>query len=268
MARIGTHLRKILVGLCLTLLWAVPTHAQEIWVPPTYQADTGGLGIGSNTFWPVTPAGAVRLAFAVPNNLLTFSGAKLVLIPSSPAAGSSLIVYVCAAKQSDLVGASCSGAFTFPFSSPANRLHEVDITTAVGPSVGLPGQNYLAVVAFSTPTTATDHILGMRFSYGATGGPTGRDGCDRCDGCDWRDGCDRCRRVRPAPPVRRVRRATRARRVPLARRVRRARRVRPAQRGERARRVRLVRPGRHGRDGCDRCDGRRTGATGATGRDG
>ena len=31
--------------------------------------------------------------------------------------------------------------------------------------IGVPGANYLAVLAYSTPTTTTDHIVGLRFAY-------------------------------------------------------------------------------------------------------
>src|SRR5262245_31060439 len=117
MARIAIHLRKAAVAACLSLFWALPAHAQELWVAPTYQTDTGGVGVGSNTFWPVTPAGVVRLAFGVPNNLQTFQGAKIVLIPNAPVGSSTAVVYVCSAKQSDLVGAACTGPSFFPFTA-------------------------------------------------------------------------------------------------------------------------------------------------------
>ena len=62
---------------------ATPVHADEIWVAPTSQADLGGLSVASNVFWPVTPLGAVRLAWAIPADLQTFQNARLVLIPSA-----------------------------------------------------------------------------------------------------------------------------------------------------------------------------------------
>ena len=61
--------------------WAAPARADGVWVPPTSQADLGGLGISSSGVWPATPAGAVRLAWAVPEDLQTFQSAKVVLIP-------------------------------------------------------------------------------------------------------------------------------------------------------------------------------------------
>ena len=68
-----------------------PARADEVWVAPTSQADLGGLGIGSNGVWPATPAGAVRLAWAVPDDLQTFQSAKVVLIPHTPGGAATLI---------------------------------------------------------------------------------------------------------------------------------------------------------------------------------
>ena len=108
-------------AVCLLMVTglAVPARADEIWVAPTYQADFGGLGVGSNTFWPVTAVGVVRLAWAVPGNLQTFQSAKLVIIPhTSPPGGSGVLnVFVCHAQHGDLVGAACTGPVPHSFSS-------------------------------------------------------------------------------------------------------------------------------------------------------
>ena len=153
MTRMRARCAKVFAAMWLALAWAIPTRAQEIWVPPTLQADTGGLGVANNGIWPVTPVGAVRLAFAVPNDLQTFQNAKVVLIPNSPGGSSLLVVYACAAKQSDSVVTACAGPFSFPFAGVTNRLSEINITTALSTSVSLPGQNYIAVLAYTTPTS-------------------------------------------------------------------------------------------------------------------
>ena len=41
----------------------------------------------------------------------------------------------------------------------------MEIGGFIAPRLGTPGANYLAVIAYTTPTTATDHIVGLRFSY-------------------------------------------------------------------------------------------------------
>jgi len=58
--------RFAFVWIALFITTATVAHADEIWIAPTYQQDIGGLGVASSAFWPVTAAGVVRLALAVP----------------------------------------------------------------------------------------------------------------------------------------------------------------------------------------------------------
>jgi hypothetical protein len=149
-------------------LLAGSVGADEVWVAPTYQADFGGFGIGSNGIWPATVVGAVRFAWAVPDNLQTFQSAKVVLIPHSPGGAATLNVLICRAENADAVTAACVGPLPEAFTGVANELLEVDVSAMVGPGVGAPGLRYLAVLAFTTPTTTTDHIVGLRFVYTPT----------------------------------------------------------------------------------------------------
>jgi hypothetical protein len=153
-----------IVGVLIAVV-AAPVRAEEIWVAPTSQADFGGIEVASNTFWPVTPAGAVRLALAIPNNLKTFQSAKLVLIPSVSSPSSVLNFFLCPAQASQVVTASCAGPFTQGFTSVANQLVEIDMSAAIGAHLGTPGATYLAMLAYTTPSTTTDHIVGLRFAY-------------------------------------------------------------------------------------------------------
>ena len=94
--------RKFLLGRCamrtidhvgvgvvvLALLLLVPTASsaqsqREIFVTPTYQADTGGLGVGvgPGIIWPVSPSSVVRMIIEVPSDLLTFQSANVVFVP-------------------------------------------------------------------------------------------------------------------------------------------------------------------------------------------
>ena len=144
----------------------VPAQGDELWVAPTYQQDVGGLGIGSNVIWPVTPFGVVRFAFAIPDNLQTFVSATLVVIADSPGGAATLQVFTCPAQSSSgHVNTSCVGPVPHGFSSVVNEITEVDVTATVAGQVGIPGATYLALVAFTTPTQATDHIVGLRFTY-------------------------------------------------------------------------------------------------------
>ena len=117
---------------------AVPAHADEIWVAPTYQQDIGGLGIASNAIWPVTPIGVVRLAWSIPDDLQTFQIAKVVIIPNSSGGSSTLNAFVCPAQNGNAVAAACGGPFTQAFSGVANQLVEVDISSLIASRIGTP----------------------------------------------------------------------------------------------------------------------------------
>ena len=166
--RIGVLMCALFAALATTV------RANEIWVAPTLQTDTGGLGVG-NGIWPVSPKGVTRLVVAVPDDLQTFQGARIVLIPSAPAGAGVLHVHICTAENSDMVGASCAGPIDQPFVGVANRLIEVDVSAALAPSVTNPGTRYLAIAAYTTPTFTTDHIVGLRFAFEGTtvAGPQG-----------------------------------------------------------------------------------------------
>ncbi|HEY5907110.1 MAG TPA: tail fiber domain-containing protein [Vicinamibacteria bacterium] len=118
--------------------------------------------------WPVSVVGAVRFAWAVPDNLEVFQSAKVVVIPHAPGGPATLNLRICRAENAEQVTAACAGPFTQTFDGVPNELLEVDISAILGPAVGAPGLRYLAVLAFTTPTTATDHIVGLRFAYTPT----------------------------------------------------------------------------------------------------
>ena len=150
---------------CVLIAFANLAAADEMWIAPTLQQDTGGFGIGSNVFWPVTVVGATRFAWGVPDDLQAFQAAKIALIPHAPGGAATLNVIVCAAQSGQPVAGSCSGLSAHPFTGVPNQLIEVDISADLAPKVGAAGLNNLAVVAFTTPTTTTDHVAGLRFIY-------------------------------------------------------------------------------------------------------
>ena len=150
-----------------------PAGANEMWVSPTYQQDLGGVGVGSNTVWPATAAGAVRFAWAIPNDLQSFQAAKIVLIPHGPGGAASLNVIVCQAQSGNLALGGCAALSAQPFNGVTNQLLEVDVSAFISPKIGVPGANYLTVLAYTTPSTATDHIVGLRFAYASTAASLG-----------------------------------------------------------------------------------------------
>jgi hypothetical protein len=156
------------------LVWAAvatPAQANEMWIAPTSQQDLGGLGAASNVVWPVTPIGAVRLAWAIPNDLQTFQSAKLAMIPGSPGGAANLNVIVCAAQNASV--ATSAWPLAQSFTGIANQLIEVEIGALIASKIGTPGVNYVTVLAYTAPTTTSDHILGLRFTYAGQPGAQG-----------------------------------------------------------------------------------------------
>ncbi len=94
--------RCLVSSILLNAILLSPAYADEVWVAPTYQEDAGGLGIGSNGFWPVTAIGASRFALGVPNNLQAFQSVTIVLIPHTPGGAATLNVFICAAEDGQL----------------------------------------------------------------------------------------------------------------------------------------------------------------------
>ncbi len=136
-AVIGAACLLVVTGL------TAPARGDELWVAPTAQQDVGGLGIGStgsNGIWPVTPIGAVRLAWAIPDNLKTFRSATLVLIPDSPGGATTLNVILCSAQHGDPVVDACVGPVPHGFTGVGDQLTEVDVSATVAAQVGVPGR--------------------------------------------------------------------------------------------------------------------------------
>ena len=160
--------KRTVAAFSVLIAFTCPAAADEMWIAPTLQQDLGGLGIASNVVWPVTVVGASRFAWGVPDNLETFQGAKVVLIPHTPGGAATLNIIVCAAQNGEPVTGTCAGPIAHAFSGVANRLSEVDISADLAPRVGTAGLNNLAVVAYTSPTTTTDHFVGLRFVFNPT----------------------------------------------------------------------------------------------------
>jgi hypothetical protein len=172
MMNVPRRVRQLVAAFLAIFGLARAAGADELWIASTYQVDVGGFGIGSNVVWPATAIGSARFALAVPNNLQTFQSAKVLLIPHRPGGAATLNVIVCAAESGQAAAGNCTGPVPYAFTGVVNQLLEIDISTAVASTVGAPGLNNLAIVAYTTPTTGTDHLVGLRFAYTPTP-PTG-----------------------------------------------------------------------------------------------
>jgi len=91
-----------------------------------------------------------------------------VLIPHGPGGAATLNLVACQAQGGNLALSGCSPLATQGFVGVTNQLIEVDVTGALAGKIGVPGSNYVTVLAYTTPSTATDHIVGLRFAYAST----------------------------------------------------------------------------------------------------
>ena len=165
MVTVLSRSRTLSLIVALMMTSAAAASADEIWIPPTAQADTGGIGVASSGVWPASPYGATRFAFGVPNNLQTFQAARILVIPNTTSADGSLNVIVCRGASGDGAVSACGSTMTYPLSRVANTLVDVDISSALQGGLGTAGQSYLSVLAFTTPNTTADRLVGLRFSY-------------------------------------------------------------------------------------------------------
>jgi hypothetical protein len=115
----------------------------------------------------VTPAGAVRFVWATPSDLTDLLSAEVAIIPGGIDSGSFLNLFVCPADTNGAVAGACVGPLPTIFSGTPNKLTEVDVSLSLMPHVGDPGFTYVAILAYTTPTTSTDYIVGLRMTYHA-----------------------------------------------------------------------------------------------------
>ena len=155
----------LLVSCC-----AATSGANDIWLLPTYQRDLGGVGTAVDAIWPATAAGLARFVLAVPNDFQTLRSAAIAVIPTLSSPTAILTSYSCSARAGDAVSSSCDTPQTHQFVAVANHLAEIDVTQELIGRIGDPGNGYASILAFTSPTTLTDHIVGLRISY--DGAPT------------------------------------------------------------------------------------------------
>ena len=143
---------------------AVPARADELWVAPTHQADSSAASASVAIFSGPSPRSAsCGSPGACPTTSRRSGTRSRCSSPHSPGGAATLNLLVCPAESGDTVVGDCAGPFASAFTGIANQLLEVDVSAAIAPHVGTPGQTSLAVVAFTAPTMVTDHVVGLRF---------------------------------------------------------------------------------------------------------
>jgi hypothetical protein len=186
-ARIGLFL--LFAGVFLFQAQAKCALANEIWVPPSESRTTLGN-------WGVTSTGMAHFSFAVPDDMASFTSAKIVIIPT---AALNLIydlnISVGSSGQSYTSGAYSDTSLME--SVVANQLTEVDVTSKVAAAAPVPSDNLSIFFSPHSEFQPNVNVIGLRFAYagssglrgaavqsGATGqtGPTGPKGATGATG--------------------------------------------------------------------------------------
>ncbi len=149
------------------------SKAHEIWVAPTHLSNEPPLMVGT---WPTTAMGAARFAFAIPDNMASFTRAVVVLLPLADATGKFSIVGLIG-QDSELLNADIELMQDVPIVVNAHTITEVDVTSFFTQLIDTDsaGADYVGVIFWMSTQTATDHVLGLRFTYDGPAGPPGLD---------------------------------------------------------------------------------------------
>jgi hypothetical protein len=157
------HYVRVTMVAAIALSTVATAAAEEIWVLPTYQSDTG-IGISSNNYWPVTAAGMVRFAVSVPADFARLSSAHIVMIPHASTSSGIVYLVACMAADGDFVDAQCTGVIDHRFTPTANQLLELDVTARLAPAF-LSANVYVAVYVYTSPNFRNDHFVGLRLTH-------------------------------------------------------------------------------------------------------
>jgi hypothetical protein len=176
--KIGLFL--LIAGVLLLQISAISALAMETWVRPAEAESSLGN-------WGVTANGAAHFSFGVPDDMTTFTSAKVVIVASlKELSGIKYNATIVVASNAETAVASTGAPITNTYSEtkelddvPFSKydLYEVDVTSLFNylPSPLNPGTDNVSI--FFNPLTAYlpyVRVIGLRFTYaGTAGGPQG-----------------------------------------------------------------------------------------------
>ena len=165
--KIGIFL--LISGIALLQISSISALASELWVSPSEAKTTLGN-------WGVTSTGAAVFSFGVPDDMATFTSAKLVIIPTKNLS----LVYDLKINGGSNGQSYTSGAYSptnLGNSVAANELTEIDVTSAVAAATPVPSNNFTIFFSPHSAFVSNVRVIGFRFTYaGSTVGPQGPQG--------------------------------------------------------------------------------------------
>jgi hypothetical protein len=163
----------VVLILCILLLQISATSAQanEIWVAPSEPETTYGN-------WGVTNNGDAHFSFGVPDNMSSFTSAKIVII-SSKHLNFKYVVNITVASSGQSYKNGAESELNNQDNAAAKELNEIDVSSII-PSTLVPGQDHISIYFSPHPGDLPYiRVVGLRFAYaGPSGaqGPTGATG--------------------------------------------------------------------------------------------
>jgi len=164
--KIGLFL--LISGALLLQISAMPALANELWVTPSEAKTTYGN-------WGVTSTGAAIFSFGVPDDMTSFTSAKIVILsPKNLSLAYDLKINCGCNGQNYTSGAYSHTNLTD--SVAANELTEIDVTSAVAEATPVTGDNFS--IFFSPHSAFMSHVkvMGLRFTYVGLPGVQGSQG--------------------------------------------------------------------------------------------
>jgi hypothetical protein len=155
----------LISGIALLQISAIPALANEIWVTPSEPE----LSLGN---WSATINGNAHFSFGVPDNMESFTSAKILII-STKHLNFKYDVNITVASNGQSYKNGVESELNNQESVTAKELSEIDVSGIV-PSTLVPGRDHISI-AFSPHLGALPYIrvVGLRFTYA---GPSGAQG--------------------------------------------------------------------------------------------
>jgi hypothetical protein len=154
---------------------AIPALADELWVSPLEAHTTLGN-------WGVTSTGNAHFSFAVPDDMASFTSAKIVIIPTAVLS----LVYDLNINVGSNGQSYTSGAYSDTNLMDflvANQITEIDVTSAVAAATPVPSDNISIFFSPHSEFQTNVKVVGLSFTYAVSSGlkvaaahPTGPNG--------------------------------------------------------------------------------------------
>jgi hypothetical protein len=164
---------KVALGatLILALLscpFSTPVSANEVWISPANRH--AEIAVGN---WAVTETAQTHFSFAVPDNMESFSSAKVVAIGTQNGAAT-YNVHLSVSRKGKSQKFFTDERLNEPVTFSQNLLSEVDVSEII-PAGLQPGVDYVTL-EFGANPAGSARVVGLRFEFVGPKGPPGPQG--------------------------------------------------------------------------------------------